>query len=46
MNNVGGSTIAAFDNTGQIFAVASSDLRAVMLYATDAPDAVSIIHGS
>lgn len=43
LNNVGGSTIAAFDDTkGEIFAVASSELRAVMLYATDVPDAVSL----
>ncbi|KAI9634438.1 WD40-repeat-containing domain protein [Dioszegia hungarica] len=44
LNNVGGSTIAAFDHAGTIFAVASSDLGVVMLYGTDAPDAIPFSH--
>jgi hypothetical protein len=40
LNNVGGSTIAAYDPQGKIFAVASSELRALMLYDAVVPDGV------
>lgn len=41
LNNVGGSTIAAFDDSGAVFVVACSELSAIMLYGTDSADVVS-----
>ena len=40
LNEVGGSTIAAFDNTGLVFAVACSDTQTIMLYGTNTMDSV------
>lgn len=40
MNDVGGSTIAAFDNGGQVFAVACSDSQTVALYDSGHLDVV------
>lgn len=40
VNDIGGSTIAAFDTSGVVFAVACSDIQAVMLYDSTTLDAV------
>ncbi len=40
LNDVGGTTIAAFDNTGQVFAVACSDTQTIMLFGTNTMDSV------
>lgn len=41
VNDVGGSAIAAMDNTGVVFAVACSDTQTIMMYATKTADVVS-----
>lgn len=38
LNDVGGSTIAAFDNTGSVFAVACSETQTIMLFGTNTLD--------
>ena len=41
LNDLGASCISAFDNSGSVFAVASSEQQTIALYATDSPDGVS-----
>jgi COMPASS component SWD2 len=40
LKDMGGSCLAAFDNAGQVFAVACGETRSIALYATDNPDGV------
>ncbi|OXC65101.1 hypothetical protein AYX13_05713 [Cryptococcus neoformans] len=44
VNDVGGSAIAAMDNTGVVFAVACSDTQTIMMYATKTADVHPFIH--
>ena len=41
INDVGGSSVAAFDNSGMVFAVACSQTQTIMLYAVSSMDHVS-----
>lgn len=41
VNQIGGSTIAAFDSSGVVFAVACSQTQTVMLYDSTSLDDVS-----
>lgn len=43
LNDIGASCIAAYDNSGSVFAVASSDHQTIALFATASPDGVSFI---
>lgn len=41
INDLGGSVIAAYDNTGEVIAVACADTQIIMLFSTSAIDSVS-----
>lgn len=41
LNDMGGSVIAAFDNTGKVFAVACTKTQTISMYATENFDSVS-----
>ncbi|WVQ71331.1 hypothetical protein IAR50_000859 [Cryptococcus sp. DSM 104548] len=44
INDIGGSSIAAMDNTGMVFAVACTSAQTIMMYATKTMDALPFIH--
>jgi hypothetical protein len=41
LNDIGGSTIAAFDNIGNVFGVACSETQTIFLFGTNTGDSVS-----
>ncbi|ODN83992.1 hypothetical protein L202_00027 [Cryptococcus amylolentus CBS 6039] len=44
VNDIGGSSIAAMDNTGMVFAVACTSAQTIMMYATKTMDALPFLH--
>ncbi|GFZ43382.1 hypothetical protein JCM24511_01102 [Saitozyma sp. JCM 24511] len=45
INDLGGSVIAAYDNTGEVIAVACADTQIIMLFNTSAIDSGPFFHG-